>query len=362
MKKTALALTLISAFLITGTVLTAFEIMSPAGANPVPSPEKLATEQAYIRSNGTVDPSILPVQREGNIYRLTDNILNYTLEVQRDNVVIDGNGFSLSIPAFGEIGDDGQTKGANPLISISNKTDIIVRNVIFDKYSTAVDIRNSSNIIFFQNTMRNGSTGIYLLQSANCSLVNNKIAANSVFGVLIQDSTSLNISYNEISGNQCGTEVDHLTQSVFNGLQNSNITRNDFTNNIDVGLQLSGPHSNNQIVENNFVNNDVGLCYSFRGLTLNNTVYDNYWSNQDLQIQVNGVEAIGSIDKSPLSSSISTVFDPSIFPLPLITPTPKSEPEPFPTTLIIGSAVAVVVVVWLGLLVYFKKRHRDETL
>jgi len=35
--------------------------------------------------------------------------------------------------------------------------------------------------------------------------------------------------------------------------------------------------------------------------------------------------------------------------------------EPFPTTLLIVSAVAVVAVVGLGLLVYFKKSHRDKS-
>jgi hypothetical protein len=37
-------------------------------------------------------------------------------------------------------------------------------------------------------------------------------------------------------------------------------------------------------------------------------------------------------------------------------PEPTPLPEPFPTTLVIGSAIAVVAVVGLGLLVYFKKR------
>ncbi len=47
-------------------------------------------------------------------------------------------------------------------------------------------------------------------------------------------------------------------------------------------------------------------------------------------------------------------------PEPMSTPSPEptQEPDPFPTTLVSGSAIAVVTVVCLGLLVYFKKLRR----
>jgi len=53
---------------------------------------------------------------------------------------------------------------------------------------------------------------------------------------------------------------------------------------------------------------------------------------------------------------------PSASPSPTSPPStePTPRPEPFPTTLVIGSVVAVAIV-GLGLLVYFKKRQRDET-
>jgi hypothetical protein len=54
-------------------------------------------------------------------------------------------------------------------------------------------------------------------------------------------------------------------------------------------------------------------------------------------------------------------LSPSLSSLPTLTPTAApeiaSEPEPFPTTIAIGSAIAVVAVVGLGLLVYLKKRR-----
>jgi hypothetical protein len=98
MKRKALMLLLISC-LSASALLAGFSRV--AKANVIPIPEKLATDQGYIRSSGAIDPPTLPIQRKGNVYRFTDNIINCTFEIERDGVVIDGNGFLLSVPAFG---------------------------------------------------------------------------------------------------------------------------------------------------------------------------------------------------------------------------------------------------------------------
>jgi parallel beta-helix repeat protein len=351
----ALALLLISAFLITGVALTAIELISPVKANAIPPPERLATEHGYIRSNGTVDPPTLPIQRDGNIYRLTDNILNYTFEVERDNVVIDGNGFLLSLLAYGEKGKDGQTKSAYSLILISNKSDIIVKNVTFNMYSTAISIRDSSNIVIFQNTIRNGSTGIYILRSVNCSIIDNKLIENSNTGLSIRDSAFLNIAYNTISKNNFhGGQISNLSYS--------NISRNDIIENYNLGspglgLYLTGLIRNNCIFENNFMNNDVGLDFTCFENSSDNLVYNNYWSNYRHQIFNYRGYVDSSVDSSPLSSPISTVFDSSVFTLPSF-PTPEPEPEPFPI-IPVAAAFVIALIVIAGLLVYFKK-HKHE--
>ena len=78
-------------------------LISSTKANGIPLvPERLPIKQAYIRSNGDVDPSTLPIERSGNVYILKDNILNYSITIEKNNVVIDGNGSLLEIPAYGE--------------------------------------------------------------------------------------------------------------------------------------------------------------------------------------------------------------------------------------------------------------------
>ena len=374
-KRQTSALLLILA-LITGIALAPIELILQAEANAIPPPEQLATEHGYIRNDGAVEPTTLPIQRNGNFYGLTNNILNYTLDVQRDNVVIDGNGFLLSLPAYGEKGEDSRTKGAKPMISISNKTGIIVRNLSFNGYATGISIRNSSGIIIFQNSMRNGSMGIDLTGSTNCSLIDNRLIENSNTGLHIRDSTYINIAYNTISENDFhGAQIS--------GLDYSNMSRNDITENFNIGspglgLYLTGVNSNNRIFENNFIRNDVGLNIVCFGNWSGTLVYNNYWSNYRHQIYDYSGNDADSVDQSPLTSPISIVFDPSLFPLPSFSPSPNpsstpvatpspnttpsteptsQEPEPFPTASV-AVGITLAAVVGTGVLIYFKKRKR----
>jgi len=99
------------------------------------------------------------------------------------------------------------------------------------------------------------------------------------------------------------------------------------------------------------------------GLCVNNTLINNYWSNQRKEI-VNADEFNG-VDPAPLESPISTSFDPSLFDLPLLTPTasptPNPEPNsmPYTTTLVVASTITLAIVSTV-LLFYFKKRKHSK--
>ncbi|TET62304.1 hypothetical protein E3J49_08425 [Candidatus Bathyarchaeota archaeon] len=55
-----------------------------------------ASGTIYIRADGSVDPLTAPISSADNItYVFTDNIFNKTIEVQRKNTIIDGNGHLL---------------------------------------------------------------------------------------------------------------------------------------------------------------------------------------------------------------------------------------------------------------------------
>jgi parallel beta-helix repeat protein len=355
MKRKAFALTFIGVVILLS-VETFFTGLASANFTPLP---ELPTP-IYIRGDGTIEGGAGALQRSGNIYTFVRDI-NETIEIQKDNVIIDGNGFSLTKPP--EVKTDALMTpiGWFPSIKTSNKKDIIIKDIKFDKCYTSIAVKNSSNIIIIQNTMKNGNEGIYMSSCTNCSIIGNEIVDNSFTGLDIMDSSFLNIAYNTISRNH------------FHGgwiaVSFSNISRNDITDNsfdnFGIGLYLYGPNSNNRIFENNFINNEIGLFYQgARGSSVNNKVYSNYWSNyQDAIVNVAADSASG-VDQSPLTNPISTSFDPSLF--PWLSPTPTASPlpnaesnsEPSPTTLGAAASVATVAVVGAGLLIYFKKRKR----
>jgi parallel beta-helix repeat protein len=343
MKRKALSVLLISWLAVS--TLIAIEFICLTKANGMPyTPETLATEQGYIKSNGDVDPPTLPIKRSGNVYMLTNDILNCSLEVEKDNVVIDGNGFLLSAPAFGEKDKNGLTKVAYPLINIWNRSNIIVKNVIFEKYSKGIAIWNSSNIAIIQNTMKKGTTGIFIIWSTNCSVIGNNITDNSYAGVNTYDSTSINISYNTVLENQrWGVLIDYyLSDSKY------------------AALNLSYPSLNNSILENNFINNYVRLRYSGNS-DVNTSIYNNYWINASDYWSINASDYWSGAEQSPRANPSS--FDPSLFPLLLVTPTDsqmsntQSDSEFLPIKLVAVS-IATTAAVGSGLLVYFKKRKR----
>ena len=80
MKKTALL-----AFVLV--LLSTVALM--AFAKPV-----VAEETIYIRPDGTVEGTD-KIERDGDIYTFTDNIFNQSIIVERDNIVVDGAGYTL---------------------------------------------------------------------------------------------------------------------------------------------------------------------------------------------------------------------------------------------------------------------------
>jgi parallel beta-helix repeat protein len=348
MKRTALALILISTLLasmVAGTVL-----FNLAYANFTPLPE-LPTP-IYVKEDGTIEGAEEAIQKTGNTYVFVRNV-NKTIEIQKDNIVLDGNGFTLTKPP--EINTAGLMTpiGWFPSIRIAGKDNITIRNIMFDKCYTSLSVENSSNILIIQSTMRSGNEGIYMSSGSYCSIIGNEIIDNAHAGLKISDSTFLSIAYNIISRNH--------GHGGWIAVSYSNISRNDISYNsapnVGIGLYLYGANSHNYIFENNFINNDIGLVY--QGPSVNNTVFNNYWHNHREEIG-NAVEDGSDSDQSPLTSPVSTSFDPSLFPPPSVTPTPSPEPQQdaFLTTLVAAASGASATIVGLGVLLYFKKRRK----
>ncbi len=181
--------------------MIATELARPIKANPN-IPELIPMKQAYIRSNGDIDPPTLPIERSGNIYVFKNNIVNTTIEIQKDNIVLDGNGFSLTLSPSTELW--WETKTSPPCIHILDHNNITVKNVRFlnsfraPDYFTAISIENSSNIDLLHNFVEKYGTGIRVLSSSSCRVVGNELIDNLDANLIVEKSSYLYIGYNNI--------------------------------------------------------------------------------------------------------------------------------------------------------------------
>ena len=85
----------VSVFLIS--LVAEMQVVKVAEANFVPSPPGTPYGFIYINVDGSVTPTNLPITSSDNVYKLTENITNYGVKVERDGIIIDGAGYSLQV-------------------------------------------------------------------------------------------------------------------------------------------------------------------------------------------------------------------------------------------------------------------------
>jgi len=315
----------VMALLLSTMGLTLFSL---AEANPLPAPPIL---QIYIGSDGTVDPSTAPIRRTGNIYTFTSDLTNSSIEVQCDNIVIDGAGLTLQ----------GNGHMWNTGITLTNRSNVIIRNIDIRNYVWSISLTSSSNIIIYHNNMLTG------------------------WNIILDSSVGNQIVGNNITGQDTGSGY---CVHIENGASNNLIMGNNFS---DAGAAVTIYRSsgkNNTFYHNNFFNNYnnvVGWVDDDKGNSWDNGTEGNFWSNYE------GVDANGDgIGDTPY-----IIDDGRKDPYPLMAPfdiasvtveVPKwanisdlAETESCPAALaVVTTGTVATATVGVGLLVYFKKHKR----
>lgn len=265
MKRTAAALALISVLLLSA--LSGALLANSVWAQPFkPLPE--LPPPIYIRSDGSIEPSIAPIKKTGNVYTLTGNI-DSQIEVQRDNILIDGKGFTLTKPPVDT--DELMTPvGWLPSISISSRNNVTVKNIMFDRCYTGITAVGSTNIAVTENTFKYvAKYGIVFRNCHDSTIIGNIMFGNWVAIKFLENADRIDIKYNEVSG--CDQHA------IWGGVSNSNIIGNNIVGNNGIALYSVG--SFNRVIGNNLENNDYGvLCYQ-----ANNEIHHNNFVNNKVE-------------------------------------------------------------------------------
>lgn len=163
----------------------------------------------YIASDGSVYTSTnatVPILRDGDVYTFNGSIFDYSIVVQRDNIIIDGAGYTL------------QGTG-DYAIDLSQRSNVTIRNVLASGgFFYGIYLHESVNNIIAGNVITNVLSGIVIENSSN----NNVISANNVTncgsGISIFSSSNNQLSNNIMSNTYnfavYGTELSHFVNDV----------------------------------------------------------------------------------------------------------------------------------------------------
>jgi parallel beta-helix repeat protein len=223
----------------------------------------------------------------------------------------------------------------------------------------------------------NYGDGVILNYASNNQITQNNINSNSGVGIRLSSSNQNTVSVNYITENQEGVYFLHSAN-------NNTITENNIADQ-DIGIHFY-MSSNNSIYHNNFVNNTQHVYdpawdapdLHLPGVPLpSENIWDNYypvggnyWSNYTLQYpDAQELDNSGIWNKPYIIDEYNQDRYPLLNPVEISlvqvpddsngdNPTTQAE-ESFPTTLVIASAV-LVIIVGTGLLLYFKKRKNSS--
>jgi hypothetical protein len=407
-KKVSLVLVALLVLLPLAIVLV--QSVNLAAANFLPPP---LSPVMTIKSDGSIDPADMPVNRSGNVYTLTGNITDYQLNVQCNDITVDGAGYT-----FKGVATD------NPGVHVE-ANQVTVKNFT----ASGISVTGSFNTIAETNTRR----GVSVSGSHNNLTLNNIWAEVKVQGD--HNSLTRNIlrgtfiylygSYNNIMGNSIlsgslyfrenasfNTIVGNTIKPVWEGPCNVRLNEEPNTFYLNNFINI---YSVNVYRVNVFDDGSVGNYWSdYNGTDANHdgigdapyvidaNVTDRYPLMAEYDITEPPAVHVGSpVNKVYNVTIVALVFSvnkPALFlcysldgqdNLTLTGNTTLADlseglhnvtvyandtfgnmetsetvtftiitPEPFPTVLVAAASIATVALAGTGLLVYFKKRKR----
>jgi parallel beta-helix repeat protein len=160
---------------------------------------------------------------------ITDSIV-----VERDNIIIDGAGYTLQGTGAYE------SKG----IALTGRSNVTIRNM-------------EINAFYY---------GIWLWSSSNSSIIGNNITANGYDGIWLEGSSNNVVSGSNITANENGIRLSGSSNNIFG---------NNIANNL-YGIWFYGYSSLNSIFGNTITNNHLG--FYFRDSS-NNSIFGNNIAN-----------------------------------------------------------------------------------
>jgi hypothetical protein len=241
------------------------------------SPQPLLTV-ITVQSDGNINSSTTPISHNGNNYTLIDDIISSTLDIQCDNITVDGAGYKLS-------GKEAAAwlNGPWPGILIE-ANGVTIKNFTIEGYNGGIESKGKWNKII-DNRFDFNDFSVYIDSDYN-DLLGNFLA----YGNVEVDSNYNNVSKNVLSG--CAIDVHgnynnligNTAPGIFLGgtASYNNIVGNTIKDNINGIYLIKQP---NTFYANNFINNknnivlSEGTSGSYSMNVFDKNTIGNYWND-----------------------------------------------------------------------------------
>jgi parallel beta-helix repeat protein len=177
-------------------------------------------EVLTIESDGSITPDSAPIKQVGDVYRFRGDISDYIIIVQRDNIIIDGAGYTLqkTRPSYGN--QNG--------VSLTSRTNVTIRDLEIRGYINGVFISESTNCNVSGNSFVNNDYGLVLADHATSNYVSgNKFTSG---GVSIRYSPNNVLRDNSMEGD--GPHFSIACENVESA--------SDYVNDVDASNTING--------------------------------------------------------------------------------------------------------------------------
>jgi len=228
----------------------------------------------YIKADGSVNPSTTLISSPNNVtYTFTDNI-NESVVIERNDIIIDGNGYTLQ----------GSRSGTG--FRLYSTRNVTIKNTSIKGFGKGVYSEMTTQVNIFGNNFTDNYISIFTLDSIRINISEN-IVMNSKCGIVDRRgwwsfATYTLETYNRISGNIL---VNNENAIELAGVSSFRVFENNIENN-SIGISIWSTW-NGTIHSNNIIGNHYGIKIDYIQLSPNyNTISNNNISaNKECGIQ-----------------------------------------------------------------------------
>lgn len=297
-----------------------------------------AESTIYVRADGSVDPLTAPISTFDNItYTLTDDVYD-SIVVERNNIVIDGNGYTL------------QGTGNGTGIDLTDREKVMIKNTQINNFEFCIRLIRSDNIIISANNVTTSYCGVWLSDSSNSIVSENRLISNTG-GIDLYRTSNITVSANNITDNYDGirgSDVEFvtitentITRSTYRGISISNSLKSTILGNtltsqeygvdiykasectvsrnsmIDGGFGFAGSQLSSSVIsENTITNSRYGVYFwdssdsNISGNTITNSAIDgiSLTITSDFTISNNSLKDSTYFGIEVLNSSSTTIY------------------------------------------------------